>query len=776
VRKGLKPKSKRPPPKDAAPKDEQAAVGAEPDEVAIPVTLTFSSEWLASTGGSGAGDLDEICQRDAFGLPCLPMSSLKGVLRETAERFVEAKRAKWNVDLVESLFGRRAAIGDPDGTSEGQLVFAGKARLTAADHAAFRIDADAIGGLYGRRAQTAIDASTGAAAARTLRAVETAAPLVLESDVRLRAGDLPPDDCRRRLSEVAAFTLAIGKGKADGLGRVQIEVGKMRPAGRAAPSYETVDAAIAARRLVLMLEQTETATFSAASATEGAHSTRRCVPGSALLGWAARRYGDFGATAFDIFHSGQVRFGDARPLNAYGEALWPTPLALVEPKHRRPALANGALSAEVLVRRPATGERPSAQLDRIKGKLVSGSGRPGGVDTGLMLRTAMEDGRPAAGLLFGYESLLAEPHATKVWLAEIEADEEVDAGAWARLVAVFDGAELLLGRAAAGGQGGAFRSRVLPQASSFVPAAPTQPHAGRVVVWALSDLALIDEAGEPALTPTPQALGLGEGRLVERESAIAMRRWAPWRSHIRTRDCEIAAIEAGSVLVFEMDQPGLDPWRNRVGLHRDQGLGLIWIDPPLLAPLLRSPGGQPDSVACAPAPAPVAGLATPPPEPASGAEPQAAASNPRVVLARARLARGALAGEVLARFEADWAGPLRRLYASRPAGIGPSASQWGAAADAAAADMSGLRRALFGSVHPVCGAAGAASRQGDWGKRGFSADAEAASAQSFREWLEGALMEIGDITVARGLLREAARRAQAWEGRVAAPVAREAAA
>jgi hypothetical protein len=49
----------------------------------------------------------------------------------------------------------------------------------------------------------------------------------------------------------------------------------------------------------------------ASLATEGNMQTLDCIPGSNFLGIVAEKYKDFGADAYDIFHSGKVSFGDA---------------------------------------------------------------------------------------------------------------------------------------------------------------------------------------------------------------------------------------------------------------------------------------------------------------------------------------------------------------------------------------------------------------------------------------------------------------------------------
>ena len=49
------------------------------------------------------------------------------------------------------------------------------------------------------------------------------------------------------------------------------------------------------------------------SASEGPNATLDFIPGSCFLGIVASNYDSFGEKAWEIFHSGNVRFGDAHP-------------------------------------------------------------------------------------------------------------------------------------------------------------------------------------------------------------------------------------------------------------------------------------------------------------------------------------------------------------------------------------------------------------------------------------------------------------------------------
>ena len=180
---------------------------------AAKLTLEFRSWWLSGTGGGRGRLLDAACCRDADGLPAMPMSQVKGTLRETAERLAGAGQAGWSNALVTRLFGGPA---DDDGRSvQGAVAFRGDARIPEADRAGLAGD-DARarrGMLYRRIASTAVD-ERGAAMDRTLRFVEAAAPVTLAGCLEWAAEEPPDADWAALLDAAAAATVAFGKMKA----------------------------------------------------------------------------------------------------------------------------------------------------------------------------------------------------------------------------------------------------------------------------------------------------------------------------------------------------------------------------------------------------------------------------------------------------------------------------------------------------------------------------------------------------------------------------------
>jgi hypothetical protein len=172
------------------------------------ITLEFQSCWLASTGAAGSGLADAPAYLDADGCPALPMTMVRGQLRDTAT----AVHGELNDDL-KTLFGLEGHTG--------ALRFIGEARLPAGARAWFRANPEARAQLFRRLPSTKIS-KTGVAEDKTLRSIEACVPLTLTGEVELdQAEDVAVGDSWiDLLDQLCAATLFIGREKTNGLGRV----------------------------------------------------------------------------------------------------------------------------------------------------------------------------------------------------------------------------------------------------------------------------------------------------------------------------------------------------------------------------------------------------------------------------------------------------------------------------------------------------------------------------------------------------------------------------
>ncbi|MEW5892442.1 MAG: hypothetical protein AB1697_04815 [Pseudomonadota bacterium] len=398
-------------------------------------------------------------------------------------------------------------------------------------------------------------------------------------------------------------------------------------------------------------------------ASAGGHASLDYVPGAALLGAAAARlYAQLGPeAAYVVFHSGQVRFGNALP--ATGERLCaPMPFCWHARKLDRAMVEQRLLGERLLNFQHERAFADHAQPRQLREGYVRGDGRVVRPVKLLRMKTAIDpqSGRALEAQLFGYEALAAGT----TLLARVEADDAVDATLFDKVRAALDG-ELLLGRSRSAEYGRARASIVAPpEFAAGAVAGQTE-----LTLWCLSDLAVADGWGTPTLEPRPEWLGLPKGCWRPEQSFLRFRRYAPFNAARRLPDMERLVIRQGSVIRLEFDAPLSEADAQRLaqglGLHREAGLGRVWANPALLA--TASPRFD--------APYPENGEVTPAP------------ANERPALLawlQARRDEAAQRGDFSQQAQVV-ASRLHELYASarrsmgRPAHVevGPSASQWG---------------------------------------------------------------------------------------------------
>lgn len=558
------------------------------------IVIDFTGYWVGGTGAGKGRQADVACHRDRRGLPALPISQVKGTLRETADRMVAAGTLE--AEIRNTLLGERSDDVDGREPKQAAIDFLDDAVMPE-DAAGAYPDAAAAARLFSRLPQTAMT-DDGVAKDRTLRTTEVARPVRLVGQLRVRPGTKPPPDWVDVLDRICAATLAFGKAKTDGLGRA---IASAEAVEQPQPADRPTTAPVAISRggtmvLELRLTQSTRASFSARSATEGTHATLSAPTGASLLGWAAGggRYGRM-EDAFKVFHSGHVRFGDAVPDSGHGTETIPIPRSLAAPKASGgKATAGNRLNTDLVVNgkeRDAETRNQDTQYEAIKPGFMTLDLRLLRGKTGQRLRTATRDGRAATGQLFGLQHV--EPGAQADFVARIEIDPEVsDNDIWA-LFQAFDGQELRLGRAKGTGYGGGYHCTASLRAVQ--PEVLPKGTAGQVRVLALSDIAAVNAFGAPAPYPAGSDLGLQGARFIAAESAVSHRRFAPWNGHLGRRDTERLVIEAGSVLVYDLPNalPADIPARQTIGLWREAGFGRVWLAPPLLAGhRLTAPGNE----------------------------------------------------------------------------------------------------------------------------------------------------------------------------------------
>lgn len=325
--------------------------------------------------------------------------------------------------------------------------------------------------------------------------------------------------------------------------------------------------------------------FSERNATAGGHKALDYIPGGALLGAVAAKFYPTlpSQQAFDWFHAGKLRFGNAYPLTRDKQRTFPMPACWHQAKGEKPKTEDGRIDEQKVWRldKRESGKLPDdKQPVQLRDGYIALNGNLAEANKSFRMKTGIDvdTGRAKKSALFGYDALQAGQH----FYAQIRCD---DSFSEADIQTIKDALsdKILLGRSRSAEYGRASVS--IP--SDALPALPSGNVANnKITLWLLSDLMALDNYGQPTLAPLPQELGLPDGKLVVAESFLRTRRYSTWNAHKRGYEMERQVINKGSVLVYQLGAPLTDEHLNMVaaglGAERQAGLGQVWLNPPLL--------------------------------------------------------------------------------------------------------------------------------------------------------------------------------------------------
>lgn len=333
-------------------------------------------------------------------------------------------------------------------------------------------------------------------------------------------------------------------------------------------------------RTAVVIELIEPVVVSARSASTGGHQSLSVIPGGTLLGLAAQRLYDEldGATAWRVFHSGAVRFGDGLPILNDGAVGAPIPASLAVPKGAR-AEIDGQLNHSTVINlaHPGAGAT-GVQFEPIRGRFITDDLRLFSVRRTDALKTAIDrqTGRARDAMLFELEAIDAD----QSFLSTIDADaDKIDKAEFERVVASL----LATGRARIGRSRSAEYGQVrLTRIDSLDPV--TSNDAKDHVVWLKSDLCVEGLDGRHNCLAF-RAGSVQGWRIVPERSFVTWRTYAPFNGRWAVHAPERVVAAAGSVLTFEKSDPRAAPLSkvlSAASVGREAGLGAIAIDAPLL--------------------------------------------------------------------------------------------------------------------------------------------------------------------------------------------------
>jgi len=322
------------------------------------------------------------------------------------------------------------------------------------------------------------------------------------------------------------------------------------------------------------------------AATVGAHQSLDYIAGSTLLGLVASRLytGLSEQEAWEVFHSGRFRFGDALPVHQ-NEVAYPVPMCWHAFKGHNYIQAAQQLNKDQIfdVSQLNTTQNELRQPIQLREFYTTPSGRKITPKREQTLKTAIDakTGMAAESQLFGYEAL----SAGQTFRFTLSAAAETPATLWQQV------SQALIGDANLGRSRSAQFGRVRIEKVETVTI-PTSTTVGQTLtLWLLSDLWLMDK-GQPSLVPKPSLLGLPEGATWAAEmSFVRTRRYSVYNAYRRHYDRERQVITRGSVLRYTLPAgvaltaEHLQKLAAGIGAGTESGLGQVCINPALLSTL-----------------------------------------------------------------------------------------------------------------------------------------------------------------------------------------------
>lgn len=314
--------------------------------------------------------------------------------------------------------------------------------------------------------------------------------------------------------------------------------------------------------------------LNAKSATEGANQTLDFIPGNNFLGiTASKLYAELDAhTAWLIFHSGKVRFGDAHLLVNNCRCV-KAPAAMYYPK-----LGSAAEECYVYhsLSQPWSSDLREKQLKQLRNGFyaftLKGDAIEARAEKVFMVKSAYDRERRCSkdNCMYGYEALCAGSEMAFT----VEIDDDVEDKVYPMIE------QALIGNKHLGRSRTAQYGLVSIKPCAFEEAGTCDKPVGELVtIYADGRLIFYNEDGFPTYQPTAQQLHLPEGSEIRWDlSQIRTFCYAPWNYKRQAYDTDRCGLEKGSVIVAKC--PSAIACRDAyVGAYCNEGFGKVVYNP-----------------------------------------------------------------------------------------------------------------------------------------------------------------------------------------------------
>ncbi len=520
----------------------------------IEYTIELLSDWHCGSGLGAGAYIDNLVLRDCKGRPFVPGKTLKGLARENAELLVSLDKAneKKNKGKLNRIFGVSSA---EDSRYKDDGVFFESA--TSSDDIKTRTIQ-----------QICIDDRTGTTKDGSLRSLEVSEPCILSGVIY----DID-DDCVELVQNSMMMIKRLGLNRNRGLGRCKINVSKKKMPNSEIPCNHN-------QTLKFKCTLLSDVILNSNSSTEQKNTTLDYIPGNVFLGIAAKKlYGTSGCDSMKMFHSGDVRWGDAHIGVMENDGRY-------RRTHHIPAsLYQEKTNKDKFLQHHLNTEEVSTQLVQF---------RQGFYNLGL---SAEEYDRIAVGKKYYLKSTYAKWNQ-KAKEKQLFGVEALTAGnEFLFEVSLADGNEelrnviinALVGDHRIGASSSAEFGRIHIEQREYQEAGSQAAIEGdEIYIYADSRLIFLDEnSGE--MTCAPENI-LGH-QIVWEKSQIRTFEYYPWNGKRSSRDAGRYGIEKGSVIILKSEGETIPQY---IGAYQNEGFGRILIHPEFLTRLIKVPSKDPE--------------------------------------------------------------------------------------------------------------------------------------------------------------------------------------
>ncbi|EKO3913253.1 hypothetical protein P0F25_001903 [Vibrio metschnikovii] len=329
-------------------------------------------------------------------------------------------------------------------------------------------------------------------------------------------------------------------------------------------------------RIYYSLTTLDLVIVSQSTSTTNNHDCLDYIPGSAILGaLAARLYTQLDdATSWQMFHSGEVKFGPCYPTVDQQQAL-PIPASWHFPKGEDPNKDQALNQAQIYNQAsPHFVRQEQVQYKQCRDGYINAQTKKANIKQGITVKTAIErqTGIAKESSLFSYAYL----EAKQTFIGWIESNNP-------QQLAVIR--EQLKGQFTIGRSRNTEFGRVMINIIDQPSEAQPEVHADTLTIWCLSDCQCFNQQGLATFTPElTDLIPTAHGTLNAQQSFIRSHRVRRFNQKRQGLDSEQLLIAKGSVLVYKLSKPltaeQLSALQQQgLGINQQQGLGWISVNP-----------------------------------------------------------------------------------------------------------------------------------------------------------------------------------------------------